>query len=86
MTRLRFNPKKSASVPPPKPKKEKLTYAEKIELEGILDTIAAAEAKVAAIEKALEDPTQYARAKELEPAKAEVARLIERWELLESKR
>ncbi|NUO52325.1 MAG: ABC transporter ATP-binding protein, partial [Polyangiaceae bacterium] len=71
-----------------------LTYAERIELDGILDTIAAAEDKVAGIEKMLADPAFYSEKaseagkvrSELEAAQAEVARLTARWEDLESRR
>jgi ATP-binding cassette subfamily F protein uup len=86
-------PKRASAPPPPNPKpaeKKKLTYAEKIELEGILDTIGAMEDRVREIEKALCDPAQYANARQLaadlDVAKADVAKLIARWELLESKR
>ena len=86
---------KKESAPPPaaataaKP----LTYAERIELEGILDKIAAAEHRVASIERELSDHTIYAtRAEdakrlsaELETARADVAALTSRWESLESR-
>ncbi|HEY8089936.1 MAG TPA: ABC-F family ATP-binding cassette domain-containing protein [Polyangiaceae bacterium] len=92
-----------ASAPPPAPiasaaprpkARSALTYAERLELEGIVATIDAAEKKVANIEAALADPTLYAtRGSEVAPlqarldhAKAEAARLVARWEELESRR
>ena len=89
---------RASAPPPPKvdvaPDKKPLTYAERIELDAILDRISEAEANVARIEKALSDPTLYvenadrARAltAELEPARAAVATLVARWESLESRR
>jgi ATP-binding cassette subfamily F protein uup len=70
-----------------------LTYAERLELEGILDKIAAAEEKVTTIERELSDPALYATrgqdAKrlqtDLESARADVAALTSRWESLESR-
>jgi ATP-binding cassette subfamily F protein uup len=92
-----------APPPPPvggaaasaKPKaKSTLTYAERIELEGIMDAIEAAEQAASALEAKLADPTLYAsRGDEVAPlqaklaaAKAEAARLVARWELLETKK
>jgi ATP-binding cassette subfamily F protein uup len=71
-----------------------LTYAERLELEGILDTVDQAEKRVAAIEAQLADPSLYAtRGSEvaglraqLEAAQADAARLVARWEALEAKR
>jgi ABC transport system ATP-binding/permease protein len=71
-----------------------LSYAERRELEGILDVIAAAERRVAELEHELSQPSLYAsRAHEakqlgldLEAARAEVSTLIARWETLESRR
>jgi ATP-binding cassette subfamily F protein uup len=78
-----------------KPKaKSGLTYAERLELEGILDTIDQAEKRVAALEAQLADPSLYAtrggevaglRA-QLEAAQSDAARLVARWEALEAKR
>ena len=70
-----------------------MTYAERLELEGILDKVAAAEEKVTSLERELSDPTLYAtnaeRAKnlttDLDGARAEVAALTSRWESLESR-
>ncbi len=74
--------------------KKPLTYGERIELDGILDTIAAAEEKVSGLEATLADPAFYTEKAsdagrvhaELEAAQAEVARLVARWEDLESRR
>jgi len=75
-------------------KKSALTYAERIELEGILEAIDGAEQEVARLEGELADPALYAargaevaplRAK-LEVAKKEAARLVARWEELERKK
>jgi ATP-binding cassette subfamily F protein uup len=81
---------KSASTAP---QTKKLTYAERIELDGILDVIAAAEARVARAEASLADPAFYASkedatriASELDAARAEVASLLARWESLEARR
>jgi len=91
---------KSVSSPPPAKKStdsaagpKALTYAERLELEGIMDKIAAAEEKVTAIERELSDPALYATRGEdakrlttdLETARAEVAALTSRWESLESR-
>ena len=84
-----------ASAPPStiKTATKKLTYGERIELEGIMDKIAEAEGKVAAAEKALADPAVYAKPadakklqNELNFAQADVARLVARWEDLESRK
>ena len=74
--------------------KGKLTYAEKIELDGLFETIDAAETEVARLEAALAEPSLYAaRGGEvpgliaaLEKAKAEATRLVARWEELEARR
>ncbi len=83
----------------PEPKKAAqprttLTFAERKELDGILDVIAAAEERVAHAERSLADPALYKAkpeeagriSKELEAARAEVASLIARWESLEARR
>jgi ATP-binding cassette subfamily F protein uup len=82
--------KREPSPPGPKP----LTYGERIELDQIMGVIAAAEAHVAAIEGKLADPRAYAKdpldakamAEALGASRVEVARLVERWEHLESRR
>ena len=88
----------AVTIPVPAPanvtaQKKKLTYAERLELESILDVIATAEEKVGQIERTLADPGLYAtpdRAKtlkfELDHAQAEVARLTARWEDLEARK
>jgi ATP-binding cassette subfamily F protein uup len=77
-----------------KPKsKSGLTYAERLELEGILDKIDAAEKRVATIEAQLADPSLYATRghevaglqAQLATAKDEAAKLVARWESLEAK-
>lgn len=84
-------------APPAQPAEDAvrpLTYAERLELDGLMDAIASAEAKAAAIETELSDPAFYAqraaeaaaRVDDLTRAKAEVARLIARWEELETRR
>jgi ATP-binding cassette subfamily F protein uup len=71
-----------------------LSYAERGELETIVDAIDAAEKKVARVEGLLSDPLLYAsqgervaglRA-ELDAARAELAMLVARWEGLETKK
>ena len=73
--------------------KKKLSYGERLELDSILDVIAEAEAQVAKLEKDLIDPATYASpdsAKKtksaLDFAQADVARLVARWEDLESRK
>lgn len=82
----------------PAPKKErgtrarKLTYNETRELEGIEETILAAEEVVAGLESKLNDPDFFVKhyeeatqlSEKIEPAKAEVARLYDRWQELEA--
>jgi ATP-binding cassette subfamily F protein uup len=84
----------TASPQAGKPKGGGLTYAERLELDGIVDKIDAAERGVAAIEAELSDPSLYAtRGAEvaglqarLAAAREEAARLAARWELLEGKK
>ncbi|WP_437927038.1 ABC-F family ATP-binding cassette domain-containing protein [Sorangium sp. So ce291] len=72
----------------------KLSFAEKTELDGIVGKIDEAELKVSELEAKLADPTLYASRgaevaglrSELERAKQEAARLVSRWEELETKR
>jgi ATP-binding cassette subfamily F protein uup len=90
--------KKSAPSPPPPAQPttsvRPLTYAERIELDGLMDAISRAEADAAAVEAELADPSFYAthadraaaRVDDLSRAKAEVSRLIARWEELEMRR
>ncbi len=78
------------AAPGPKP----LTYAERIELDGILDVVAEAEAEVARLEARLADPALYAETPAevgpvraaLEAAQAEVTKRTARWEELEARR
>jgi ATP-binding cassette subfamily F protein uup len=71
-----------------------LTYAERLELDGILDRIDAADSAAQALEATLADPTIYASRSaevpalvgELEKARAEAATLTARWEALELRR
>ena len=93
-------PEKAAVKPAPavagpvETARKKLTHAERIELDGILDRIAGAEARVAELEAALSDPSAYNRGAEAmkrlradyDASAAEVTRLVARWEALESRR
>jgi ATP-binding cassette subfamily F protein uup len=78
----------------PKPKvKSRLTHAERIALEGIVDAVDKAEKRVAQIEALLADPSLYAKRghevsalqARLEVARASAAELAARWEALEAK-
>ncbi len=74
-------------------KKSRLTYSERIELEGIMERITSAEAKAKALETELHDPALYATRPEaardlqakLTAAEAEVHALTARWEDLEAR-
>ena len=79
----------------PKPKdRSTLTYAERLELEGILERVDAADKGVGEIEALLADPALYAQRghevaalqARLTAAKQDAARLVARWEELEAKR
>ncbi|HEY1696070.1 MAG TPA: ABC-F family ATP-binding cassette domain-containing protein [Polyangiaceae bacterium] len=71
-----------------------LTYAERLELEGILEKVEAAEKRVTEVEGKLADPELYAKRgsevaslqAELAAAKREAAKLVARWEELEQKK
>jgi ATP-binding cassette subfamily F protein uup len=71
-----------------------LTYSERLELDGIVEAIETAERGVAEVSALLADPLLYAKRGHevtvlqvrLERARAEAARLVERWESLEDKR
>ncbi|MBM4376216.1 MAG: ABC-F family ATP-binding cassette domain-containing protein [Deltaproteobacteria bacterium] len=85
---------KNASPAEPARAKAKLTFNEKRELEGLLDRIDGAEQEVVRLEAELACPRLYAERGSdvprltagLEAARAEVVRLLARWEELESKR
>ncbi len=88
-------PAKTRPAAPSVPLEDKpLTYGERIELEGLMERVEAAEARVTDIEARLADPAFYTKAGEevsstlasLEQAQAEVADLIARWEHLEGRR
>jgi ABC transport system ATP-binding/permease protein len=87
-------PPAAAAAPRARPKGAALTYAERLELDGIVDSIEQAEKQVAGIEAQLADPQVYAtRGPEvaglqarLAAASAEAARLTARWEALEAKK
>jgi ATP-binding cassette subfamily F protein uup len=74
--------------------KSALTYAERLELEKIVDAIDAAEGRVAEVEKLLADPELYAKRgaevaalqSRLAAARAEASALVARWEALEAKK
>ena len=74
--------------------KLKLTYAEQKELDGLPDKVEAADKAVAELEAELADPALYATrgsevaalTAELTKRKAEAARILSRWEALETKR
>lgn len=78
----------------PKKQGKGLSYAERIELDKIMDRIDAAERTATEIEALLGDPTLHAKRghevpammAKLEAAKAEAATLTARWEELETKR
>ncbi len=86
---------KQASQPPPKAEiandLKPLSFAERKELDGLMEVIAAAEVKVQALEAELADPALYAsRGAEVAPLRARlqhesdaVAALYQRWEQLE---
>ena len=87
-----------AKAPPPGPRAEgkpkALTFAERNELDGIVERIDAADRRVGELEAKLADPALYAsrgaevaglRA-DLDRAREDSARLVARWEELETKR
>lgn len=84
----------SARPAPQAAKGKALTYAERMELDGILERIEEAEGRVLELEKTLGDPSVYATrgaevgglVAELDRARGEVTRLTARWEELEAKR
>ena len=74
--------------------KSALSYAERVELETIMDAIDQAERRVAQVEALLSDPSVYANQgariaglrAELDAGRGEVATLVARWERLERKK
>ena len=86
---------KVAAKPAAKDKTTKgLTYAEEIELDGLMDRVDAAEQEIVALEEKLGDPSQYgafpggmaALAEALDLARSSAQELVDRWELLEDKK
>ena len=85
-------PTARTSAPPPRAKP--LSYAERLELETILELIAAAEEIVRSLQARLADPALYAKAgadagrlqEELARAEAKVSSLTARWESLEARK
>jgi ATP-binding cassette subfamily F protein uup len=75
-------------------KKKGLTYGERLELEGIMEKIEAAEARVAETEAALADPELFSkrghevprRTREADEAKKALEAVMARWEELEGKK
>jgi ABC transport system ATP-binding/permease protein len=81
----------SKPPPPPEPKRSKLSYKDKVEFDGILDRIAGAEVRVAALTAELATSAVYNDAKlaaetqtKLNSAQYDVAKLVARWEELET--
>jgi ATP-binding cassette subfamily F protein uup len=95
-------PKAARAAPPAKPAarpdepkaKKALTYGERLELEGIVDRIGEAEARVAALEAKLADPSIYegggdgaaSLVADHDAAEADLEALMARWEELERKK
>jgi ABC transport system ATP-binding/permease protein len=90
----RADPPAPAEAPQPEKQTGGLTYAQRIELEGILDAVGAAERRVAEIEAQLADPATYGtRGSEvaglkarLDAARGDAAVLVARWEELETRK
>lgn len=86
-----FEPKKEKQDTRKKPKKNKLSYKDAVELEQIEEKITAAEIEVKEIEKLFSSPDFYEKHSEkinelnknLESAKENLEQLIERWTQLE---
>ncbi|HJL31996.1 MAG TPA: ABC transporter ATP-binding protein, partial [Polyangiaceae bacterium LLY-WYZ-15_(1-7)] len=78
----------------PAKKKAGLSWKEKRELEGMVEAIEVAEAKLEELDAVLADPATYAErgdevpalTAERDAAAAAVEQLMERWEALEAKR
>jgi ATP-binding cassette subfamily F protein uup len=90
-------PARSGDGGRPKPSRDrpkKLSWAERKELDGLLERINEAERRVASLERDLADPTTYKRAdtdigslrRESEAGREQVESLTSRWEELEARR
>lgn len=87
---------KTSAAPSPAPARapRKLSFKENRELEGMEEAVTAAEEKIAEIEACFGDPDFFEKygsrsaelQRELDAARAEAARLYQRWEELENKR
>ncbi len=87
---------KPSAAPAPAPARtpRKLSFKENRELEGMEEAVTAAEEKIAEIEACFGDPDFFEKygsrsaelQRELDAARAEAARLYQRWEELENKR
>ena len=92
--RERSTPSKQAAPPPPTRKSRGLTYAERLELEGLMDRVEEAEAEVTRLQEELSRPDLYAsRGHEVPALNAQLADartqadvLTARWEELELKK
>jgi ATP-binding cassette subfamily F protein uup len=91
---VKGGPSAAAVTTPKKATTRGLKYGEKIELEGLMERVAAAESAVAALEAELEAPGFYDRdykeqnafMARLSAARAEAEALVERWLDLESRK
>lgn len=87
---------KTSAAPSPAPARapRKLSFKENRELEGMEEAVTATESKIAEIEACFGDPDFFEKygsrsaelQRELDAARAEAARLYQRWEELENKR
>jgi len=90
--RVQRDSARAAAATPARPPARKLSYREQREREALPDQIEALEARVAALEKQLADPQLYAErgakvpelVSTLDAARAELDRLMSRWEELET--
>jgi ATP-binding cassette subfamily F protein uup len=76
-----------------RPRRSGLTYGERLELEGLMEKVEEAEARVTAVEARLADPALYEKGgdiaavtDELARAREEADRLLARWEELETRK
>jgi ABC transport system ATP-binding/permease protein len=87
-------PPREGKTPPPAPRAAKLSYADQKELDGLPDRVEEADRAVADLTAKLSDPALYATRgadvaglnAELGEKRAEAARLLSRWEALETRR